>query len=187
MSRYFRFYDQDKPYFISFAVIGWIDVFTRSIYREIVIDSLNYCVKEKGLIIDAWVLMTNHVHLLMGRRTAKLQDIVRDLKKFTSVQLLDSIANNKLESRRTWMMDMFRKAGVKCPNNTHYQFWQQDNHPLEVNHEQQMLNFINYIHQNPVRSNLTEEATDWHFSSAAHWLLDPPGNSDVKLSGIQWL
>lgn len=50
MSRAYKFKDQTKPYFISFSVVYWIDLFTRKEYCHLFIDSLKYCQKEKGLI-----------------------------------------------------------------------------------------------------------------------------------------
>jgi putative transposase len=44
----YKITDQGAMYFVSFAVVGWIDVFTRKDYREIVIESLKYCEEKKG-------------------------------------------------------------------------------------------------------------------------------------------
>ena len=55
-------------YFVTSTVIDWLDVFTRPLYKKIVIESLEYCQKEKGLDIYAWVLMTNHLHMKVGTR-----------------------------------------------------------------------------------------------------------------------
>ena len=57
MSRAYKFQNPDGLYFVSFATIGWIDVFTRECYRNIVIDSLKYCQQSKGLELYAWCLM----------------------------------------------------------------------------------------------------------------------------------
>jgi putative transposase len=56
MSRKYKFRDQEKPYFISFATVYWIDVFIRPLYKDILVESINYCIKEKDLIIYAWAL-----------------------------------------------------------------------------------------------------------------------------------
>ncbi len=56
--------DQEGTYFLTFTVIDWIDVFGRVEYRDIVVKSLIYCIKEKGLLVNAWVIMTNHIHLV---------------------------------------------------------------------------------------------------------------------------
>lgn len=71
MSLKYKFKNPDGIYFVTFAVVGWIDVFTRDVYRSIFIDSLNWSVKNKGLIVIGWVLMTNHVHLIVSRKGEK--------------------------------------------------------------------------------------------------------------------
>ncbi len=49
MSRKYKFTDQDKLYFVSFAVINWIDLFIRKQYKDIVVSSLAYRQQEKQL------------------------------------------------------------------------------------------------------------------------------------------
>jgi len=84
MSRKYKFHNPDGVYFVSFTVKGWIDVFTRNEYKNILIDNLKYCQEHKGLEIFAWCIMTNHVHLIIrAGRDFVLQDILRDYKKFT--------------------------------------------------------------------------------------------------------
>lgn len=57
--------DQHGVHFLTFTVVEWIDVFTRKEYKQIIVDSLNYCIKEKGVECYAWVLMSNHLHIVM--------------------------------------------------------------------------------------------------------------------------
>ncbi|MEQ9426097.1 MAG: transposase, partial [Cyclobacteriaceae bacterium] len=66
MSIKYKIRDQTKLHFVTFAVVHWIDVFSRKSYRDIVVDSLRYCQKEKGLELYAWCIMSNHVHLIIG-------------------------------------------------------------------------------------------------------------------------
>ena len=56
-------------YFVTFTVIHWIDIFSRKEYRDIIVDSLNYCIKEKELVVYGWVIMSNHVHLIITTKT----------------------------------------------------------------------------------------------------------------------
>ena len=55
-----------EVYFVTDTVVDWENIFTRPLYRHIIIDSLQYCQKEKGFIISAWILMTNHMHMMVG-------------------------------------------------------------------------------------------------------------------------
>jgi len=154
---------------VTFAVINWVDVFTRSEYRKIVVDSFNYCVEKKGLVVHGWVLMTNHVHLLISMKSDNantLSDIMRDIKKYTAMHLIKNIRENPQESRKEWMMSLFERAGKYNSNNTNYQFWQQDNHPLLIKDDTQYAQTLEYIHNNPVNSGLVDDPLAYPWSSA---------------------
>jgi putative transposase len=166
MSRKYKFRDQSANYFVTFATINWVDVFTRRLYKDIMVDSLNYCVMHKGLIIYAWVIMSNHVHLIIGTKELEVQDIMRDLKKFTSKRIIDAIKDNQQESRRDWMLSMFKHAGTVNSNNTRYQFWQQHNQPIILHDADIFEQKVNYIHENPVQSGFVEESIEYLYSSA---------------------
>lgn len=167
MSEKYKIRDQDRLYFITFAVVHWIDIFTRSLYRDIVVESLKYCQKEKGLVIYAWCLMTNHIHLIVGREgTVKLEDIIRDFKKYTSVQVCRAIEENHQESRRRWLLWMFRQTALKSKKHQKYCFWQQEYHPVELSSNQMMNQKLTYIHDNPVVAGIVESAEDYLYSSA---------------------
>ncbi len=89
MSSKYKFHNPDGTCFVTFAVVKWVDVFTRDIYREIILDSLKYCRNKKGLLLHAHVIMTNHIHLIISREGKNLlEDIMRDFKKFTSSELI---------------------------------------------------------------------------------------------------
>jgi REP element-mobilizing transposase RayT len=104
MSRNYKIRDQSRLYFISFATVQWIDALTRPIYKDIIVDSIKFCIKEKGLEVYAWCIMTNHVHLIIGSIKNKMEDIIRDLKRHTSKSILLGIEENPIESRKEWLL-----------------------------------------------------------------------------------
>ena len=67
MSRNYKFHNSEGLYFVSFAVVGWLDVFTRNEYKDLIVESLQFCQQKKGMEIHAWCIMTNHVHLIFRR------------------------------------------------------------------------------------------------------------------------
>ncbi|MDP4272610.1 MAG: transposase [Bacteroidota bacterium] len=167
MSRKYKFRNPEAVYFVSFATVNWIDVFTRREYKDIVVDSLNYCIREKGLIVYAWVIMSNHVHLVIEGREVALENVLRDMKKHTANEILDAIKKNQQESRREWMLWMFERAGKKNPNNSKYQFWQQHNQPIELTrHAYGIDAAIDYVHENPVKAGFVSQAESYPYSSA---------------------
>ena len=108
MGEAYQILDQSQAYFLTFQVVGWADIFTRKVYRDIIIDSLSYCRKEKGLLIYAYVIMSNHMHVIFQSKTNRLSDSVRDFKRHTSKKILDELRSNKCESRREWLTIIFR-------------------------------------------------------------------------------
>jgi putative transposase len=135
----------------------------------IVVDSILHCINNKGLIVHGWVLMTNHVHMLVSLQQGSnntLSDIMRDMKKYTAMQLIKNIKENPRESRKEWMVAIFEKAGKYNSNNTNYQFWQQDNHPLILNDDGKYSKALEYIHQNPVTAGLVDDSLAYPWSSA---------------------
>lgn len=121
----YKIRNQAEAHFITFAMvlpmaIGRVDVFTRKDYRDIVLESLKHCQEKKGLLLHAWCIMSNHLHLVASAKDNNLSDILRDFKKFTSKQIIKAINENKQESRREWMLEIFKKAGEINSRNSKY-------------------------------------------------------------------
>ena len=166
MSRKYKFHDNDELYFISFSTINWIDIFIREEYKECIIDSWKFCQQNKGLDIYGWCIMTSHIHMIIGSKTQKLEEIVRDMKRHTSSSLKKIIANNPKESRKEWIMWMMQRAGRKNGNNIEWQLWQQDNQPLAIKDQEMFDSYLSYIHLNPIVEGFVTQPEDWKYSSA---------------------
>ncbi|MCC9065587.1 REP-associated tyrosine transposase [Flavobacterium piscisymbiosum] len=161
--------DQKLPHFITSTVVDWIDVFTRQTYRDIVIDCFDYCIKNKGMILYGYVIMSNHIHLIVQSEEGKLSDLIRDFKKFIAKNILDKIQSSP-ESRKEWMLERFKLAAQKHQRNKEYQFWQYGNHAEEIYSTAFMWSKLHYIHLNPVRAGLVAKASDYIYSSAANYV-----------------
>lgn len=166
MSRAYKFRDQESPYFVSFATVGWVDVFTRNRYREVVISSIKHCQQHKGLIVYAWCIMSNHVDLIIGTQDKPMESIIRDLKSFTSRHIRKELEANDQESRKEWMLSMFQRAGRYNSNNKDWQFWQQNNQPIELFNAEITMQKLEYLHNNPVEAGWVHSAEDFVWSSA---------------------
>lgn len=167
MSRNYKFHNPDGLYFVSFAVIDWLDVFTRNVYKNILLESLSFCQKEKGMEINAWCIMTNHVHLVFRSvGDQKPENILGDFKRYTSKEIVKAIQENPRESRKEFLIAQFKKAAKKASNVTNYQFWQHDNKPIELWSNKVIQEKIHYIHQNPVVAGLVFKPEDYVYSSA---------------------
>lgn len=162
----YKIRDKEGIHFVTFAVVEWVDVFTRKEYKDILLDSIQHCQNEKGLILHAWCLMSNHVHLVVSAKDHNTSDILRDFKKFTSKRIIKAIEEHPGESRKDWMLKLFTEAGEQNSRNKNYQFWRQDNQPKELYSEKFTKQKIEYIHNNPFEAGIVDKAEEYLYSSA---------------------
>ena len=174
--------DQTLPHFFTITVVDWVDVFSRKNFRDVVLECLNFCIKNKGMILYSYVIMTNHIHLIIQSEDGKLSDLIRDFKKFTAKTILDKIQTEP-ESRRDWMLERFKLATETHSRNKNYQFWQLSNHAEEIYSEKFMWSKIDYIHFNPVRAGLVSSPQDYIYSSASNYV-NGKGIIDVEIVQI---
>ena len=174
MSKY-KIHNQKGLYFLTLTTVGWIDVFTRAIYRDIIVDSLKYCRKEKGLVVYAYVIMSNHIHLIAQSEseTQTLSDIIRDFKSFTAKEIRKKVEDVKTgESRRDWLMYLFSYFASGNQRNRTFQFWQSDNHPIVLWSPKVIEQKLAYIHWNPVNAKIVAEPSHYIYSSASNYFLE---------------
>lgn len=166
MSRKYKFQNPGSLYFISYATVYWLDIFIRNEYKELLIESWNYCQKIKGLVIHAWIIMTSHVHMIISSKENKLEDIIRDMKSYTAKQIYQAVVANPNESRKEWLLSMMRKAAEKNCNNVNFQFWQQHNQPIELFNNEMIDQKLDYLHYNPVVEGIVDYPENYLYSSA---------------------
>jgi REP element-mobilizing transposase RayT len=168
MSTGYKISEQDELHYVTFQIVRWVDLFTRQVYRDIVIDSLCFCQQHKGLEIYAFVVMSNHIHLLIRSECEKLSDTIREFKSFTAKKMLEAIQTEE-ESRREWMLNLFEFSAKQHKRNEQYQIWTHENHAEIIYSNKFIDQKINYIHENPVRAGIVEHPEDYLYSSARNY------------------
>jgi REP element-mobilizing transposase RayT len=160
MTTGYQIKDQKATYFLTFQIVDWVDVFTRKIYKDIIIDSFKYSIENKGLQIFAYVIMSNHVHLVAQSSTGQLSDNIRDIKKFTSKKIIETMVNIP-ESRKEWALNRFKINASQRKVNKFYQVWTHENHAILLYSNKFIRQMIEYIHNNPVKAGIVEKPEDY--------------------------
>lgn len=174
MSRKYKFHNPAAAYFVSFAVVYWIDIFTREAYLKELADSVHYCRTHKGMELFAYCFMPSHIHLIFRDAKGNPSGLLQDFKKHTAKRLLEAIRKNPLESRKEWLLSMMERAGKEKGNVSRYQFWQHHNKPIELWSTSVIKQKLNYIHNNPVVSGFVTEPVHWKYSSARNIAEEDP-------------
>lgn len=68
------------------------------------------------------------------------------------------------------MLQIFLKEGAKNSRNKVFQFWRQDNQPMELYSGAFTFQKMNYIHQNPVEAGIVDKAEEYLYSSARDYI-----------------
>lgn len=165
MDRY-KFIDGVFVYFVTFTITDWLPVFIHPEPIEIIIESLNFCVINKGLRINSYVIMPNHIHLILfdaDFNNKRLQQTITSFRKFSGAKLADYIDQNLPGSLSTIIRS-------KQLNDRERQVWQPGWHAEGIASEEFWQQKVDYIHMNPVRQGFVRNPEDWAYSSAAYWL-----------------
>ena len=167
MSDTYAIKDPMATYFITFQVVNGVDLFTLKKYRDIVVKSFNSCIREKDLSVHAWVIMSSHVHCILGSKGGKLANLVKEFKRNTAVSLLECILLEP-ENRREWMLQVFHNSARRHERKHDYQVWNREIHalmidPLVPSMKKEKMNFI---HENPVRAGFVYKPENYLYSSA---------------------
>lgn len=182
MSNKYKIRDQHGLNYLTCTICGWVDLFTRAEYRDIVLDSWRYCSEHKGLQIWGYVIMSNHLHMIANTTTPfRLEDTIRDFKAHTARKFIEALQDKKRpESRREWLLYLFGYFAKKFKREQDFQIWEPDNHPIELYSERVVIQKLRYIHDNPVRAKFVNRPQDWIYSSACNYA-DGQGVYNVHL------
>ncbi|WP_329807084.1 transposase [Flavobacterium facile] len=138
-----------------------------------IIESLEFCQKSKGMEIHAWCIMTNHLHLIFRSiENQKPELLLGDFIRFISRSFIKAIQENPSESRKEFLLDYFKKEPKKTSNTSNFQFWRHDNKPIELWSNEVIQQKINYIHNNPVEQGVVFRPEDYKYSSASDYAVE---------------
>jgi len=158
-SRY-KVYEPNYPHFITATILHWIPIFTRQESVEILLKSLRYLQKTDDLKIYAYVILENHLHLIVSSK-----DIAKSMKHFKSFTAKEILKLLQKENVTTILEQLaFYKKEHKTKST--YQFWQEGIQPKLIVDNKMMIDRINYIHNNPIKRGYVDEAWHWRYSSA---------------------
>jgi len=178
MDRYRVEKGDSRAYLCTCAFVDWLPIFNGGYaYFEVVLDSLAYCRRNKGLVLHAYVLMVDHLHLIA--RHEDMSGFIRDFKSWTARGYLERLAADK---KGDWL-EIMRRTVRKEGRMQEFQVWQDGFHPKSITSDAMMLQKMKYIHNNPVRKGFVVAPEDWRYSSARNYLRGDQSVLEIDLVG----
>jgi putative transposase len=165
-SRHRQSYERfGEVFFVTTTVVGFVNVFDLEASRSIVIDNLKFYQNRGDFTLLAWVLMPNHLHLVMRiKGELSISQIMGNVKRITSRQISDWLSRSG-NQKMVETLD----AKAKLEPSRHSRIWKPRFDCLVITNENTLREKIDYIHYNPVRAGLVSNTVDWIYGSAGDY------------------
>lgn len=154
------YFHQHHTEFFTATNLNWLPVLQNDIHKQILIEALQHRVHNQQLIVNAFVIMPNHFHLIWKINNGiNKADFIRDFMKFTARSILKFMFMND--------DPLLRALQVKAADRKQ-QVWERNSLSIELYSETVFLQKLDYIHNNPIQPkwNLSKYPEDYYYSSA---------------------
>jgi len=145
------------------TIVEWIPLFMNKEIVSIILDSLRFIQTERTITIYSYVIMENHLHIIVSGD--HLIKTIKEFKSFTARKVIDYL----MDHHSVHLLERLKKAKLSHKTDSTYQVWQEGSHPQEIFSEKMLLQKIEYIHNNPVRRGYVVEQKHWNYSSAKNY------------------
>jgi len=163
-SKYVRFNIPGDAHALSFACFRNRRFLNYSLTRKYFIEALSAARKKHNFHIWAYVIMPEHAHLLIFPRNESysISDILQSIKQPVARKAIRFLRQNRPEVLR--LMETGEKHHP-------YRFWQDGGgYDRNIRDHDELVRFVEYAHDNPVKRGLVEKPEDWYWSSAREWI-----------------
>ncbi len=146
------------PQFFTATILGWKPLLSQDKYKMVIIDSLRYLTINKKITLYAFVIMSNHLHLIwQALPDSNPGSVQAGFLKFTAREMrLDLILHHPL------VLEKF-KVNAK---DREYQFWERNPLGIDLYSNDVFMQKLEYIHWNPVKAGLCNFPEEYYYSSA---------------------
>lgn len=146
MSERYTTFQAEAPYFVTFTLVEWIPLLGIPEFVSLIVDSLNYCVQNKGLLIYGYCIMPSHMHLIVQSHKNPLGSIIRDYMKFTAAEIVKAIKDSGDYQEQ---LLVFQNKATETKRNKFVKVWL-DGYPPEIIYSNKFFfQKLNYIRNNP--------------------------------------
>jgi len=148
----------EYPQFFTATNLEWKRLLQLNKYKDVIVNSLRFLVEDKRVILYAFVVMDNHVHLIWQMQQGiKAENVQRDFLKYTAQQIKKDLTKN-----HPAVLEYFK---VNAKDRV-YQFWERNALSIELRTDKVFEQKLNYLHYNPVRAGLCNLPEEYAYSTA---------------------
>ena len=162
-------------YFYTATCLEWKPLLDEDYHKKIILDSLKFFVENKVCLVYGFVIMPNHIHLILKIDPEKRSNFQQRFLKFTAQAIIDRM--------RVFYPKRLNSI-VSTQKDRKYHFWERNSMWKQILTEKIFYQKLRYIHQNPTRGRhkIAQSSVDYEFSSALSYTMDEPKYSWLTLA-----
>ena len=146
------------PQFYTATILEWKFLLHEEMYKDIIMSSLSYLVKNDKIKLFAFVIMSNHIHLIWQALPENTPEKIRlSFMKFTAQQIKFQLIKDNPGYLNKFKVDKKDRA---------FQFWKRNAMSIDLFTEKVFLQKLQYIHNNPVKAGMCKFPEEYKYSSA---------------------
>ena len=157
-------------YLVKLSIIEQLPVFQFQATNQIILDSLFYCRKRKGIKLYGYLIWLNAVYLVIKCQN-HLWKLLRDFKKQNSRMISNYLINYKELAAAEWLLSTMYEAGDNIKKVIYFQFWTYENEIREIHSLNQLEKILREIHSIPEREGIVIKSQYWRYSSSLAYLI----------------
>ncbi len=153
----------NKIYFYTATIVRWNRLLALDIYKQIIVDSLEYLVLKKKIKLYAFVIMPNHIHLIWEHLELNGKEMPHaSFMKFTSHKIQSYLRNVDAKMLEKYKSNL---------SNRDYQFWQVNSLSIDLFSPDVIFQKLEYLHNNPCQDHwqLSDTPVAYPWSSASFY------------------
>ena len=182
MSTRNRIFIPNETYFITFTILGWKNIFVQDKYCDLIYNWFDYIQEKYSNSIYAYVIMPNHIHLLLkvSDKSPSLSVLIMNAKRFLAYGIVKILKeDNKKKLLQYFSQNARKNTGAK------HKLFEDRFDSLIIQSEKFFLEKLNYIHKNPCNKHwrLADCPENYKYSSASNYILEE-GIYEIKVMDI---
>ncbi len=147
-------------HYLTFVTFRRVPIFKSEQTCRLFIDSLQETRKKHQVKLIAYVIMPDHIHLIVNPLNRDIELVGKELKGISGNKIIRWLKENRYKTS----LEKLRLNKVGKKNHT-YSVWQKRVKSVDLWSHKFIVQKINYIHLNPVRVNLCRHPAKWKWSS----------------------
>lgn len=138
-------FNPDNLYFITTTAVSHVHLFRRDGIKRLLVDSLNYMRAQKWINLYVFVIMPNHIHIIVRFLNGRtLANVMRDFKKHTSKQIIRQYQAEENDR----VLEFLTQVAAQIPDQ-HYKVWEDGYDARDVFSPDFLRQKAEYVHNNP--------------------------------------